>query len=835
MSSNQPPRRTSRITPLRLAVALGLALCAACALQLAAQVVPAERAFFSAWRQAGYPGDIPSPDRIISIRDFGALGNGVANDQPAVVAALAALAGAPGVVFFPAGTYLLRAPVNLPSGAVLRGQRSQTTTLRLDFLANGINVLGSVGANPTPILSGYTIHSATLTVANATGLAAGDYVEIHQDNDAAWNASTWARFGQIGRLTGVTGNILTLESPLRNTYSAALNPTLVKLYPAQNVGIENLRIERLLAGSTATDRDNRYTLHFSRAANCWVRGVEGYNTFGGHIALVYATRISVTGCYLHHAHEYDGGGSGYGVRIEYKTGECLIENNIFQQLRHAMLLQAAANGNVLGYNYSRENYWANSPDPGSLAGDIALHGNYVYANLFEGNIVQHIWIDDSHGQNGPLNTFFRNRAETRGINATSNQTAGQNYIGNEAAKNTYTFFFISRPGDGWSPRGSNNFQHGNNTESDGLQSPGTGSLADYSYYLNNTPSLPPAAPLWWTITGAIPTVGPPHERAPAKSIPASARWFAGGTLTVGPPSLARQPVGQSVMAGDACSFGVEAHGTPEARYQWYRDGMLLPGRTGDVLDFPSCRRADAGRYTCVVSDDRGSVVSAAALLEVHDTLSFTNELTTGTVGWTSRGTTRYGWVAIAPPAPSYLAADNIQGGTEIGTFTRPLPRPVAGNFDWTVSLGSLSFSQTGAGNNFLFCGLMATNGWTSSDFAGFRISGLSPFPVVARIQDGAAGVNGTAFNLAQNTEYRVEMAYAGAARSLTVTFYRTADNVLAGTSTATMPAARLQWDSFGLGNGVGLPYASDGFHLNRLRDVSFAATLPSVGTVVIVR
>lgn len=45
------------------------------------------------------------------------------------------------------------------------------------------------------------------------------------------------------------------------------------------------------------------------AANCWVRGVASYNTFCGHVALVYSTQCEVTRCCLHHAHYYGGGGA----------------------------------------------------------------------------------------------------------------------------------------------------------------------------------------------------------------------------------------------------------------------------------------------------------------------------------------------------------------------------------------------------------------------------------------------------------------------------------------------------------------------------------------------
>ncbi len=39
----------------------------------------------------------------------------------------------------------------------------------------------------------------------------------------------------------------------------------------------------------------------------------------------------------------------YGTMLHFTTGECLIENNIFEHLRHSTIVQAGANGNVFGY------------------------------------------------------------------------------------------------------------------------------------------------------------------------------------------------------------------------------------------------------------------------------------------------------------------------------------------------------------------------------------------------------------------------------------------------------------------------------------------------------
>ncbi|MCX5642081.1 MAG: glycosyl hydrolase family 28-related protein [Candidatus Omnitrophica bacterium] len=496
------------------------------------QEIPLSRTFNSAWQHAGYPGDIIIPDTMVNVRDSGALGNGTTNDQPAVAVAIASLGGTPGVIYFPSGTYLIQSPIIVPSGVVLCGQNPKDTTLLFDFTDHAIKIYGSETGLWIPLTEPVIMHENTIIISDSSSFSVGDYALIRQENDSSWNITdAWADYsaGQVVRTITIAGNTLTLESPLRHSYPLIRNPEIRRINANKNSGVDNLKLQRLLAGD-ATARDNSYTIHFSYAAQGWVRGVHSYQAFGSHIALDNSTQIEVTGCYLENAHEYDDGGSGYGVKVQSRSGECLIENNIFRVLRHSILLQAGANGNVFGYNYSRDTKSDSHP---SWAGDIALHGNYPYANLFEGNIVEHLWIDNSHnGIHGPLNTFFRNRAENCGFNMTDLNAKSQNVVGNELFRGD--FLAQIAVGNGYHFEGGDHFTYGNNTESSGLQPPGTNALADYSYYWNADPLALPIIPGWWTISDALPIIGPPRDFAPEKNNPARARWFSGGTLTVGP-------------------------------------------------------------------------------------------------------------------------------------------------------------------------------------------------------------------------------------------------------------------------------------------------------------
>ena len=159
-----------------------------------------------------------------------------------------------------------------------------------------------------------------------------------------------------------------------------------------------------------------------------------------------------------------------------------------------MLLQAGANGNVVSYNYSVNPYWDQPGFPNNAAGDLVLHGNYPYANLLEGNIVQNIVIDDSHGAQGPMNTFFRNRAEGYGLIMGSDPApTAQNLIGNEIS-NDLSLFLIY---------GSDHFLFGNNIQGD-IEPAGTQFLDDASYYMDSIP-------VYFQIPDAWPAIGVPHD------------------------------------------------------------------------------------------------------------------------------------------------------------------------------------------------------------------------------------------------------------------------------------------------------------------------------------
>jgi hypothetical protein len=82
------------------------------------------------------------------------------------------------------------------------------------------------------------------------------------------------------------------------------------------------------------------------------------------------------------------------------------------------------------------------------------------------------------------------------------------------------------------------------------------------------------------------------------------------------PEITQQPSDQTVAAGAAVSFTVVAGGTAPLSYQWRKDGVALDGATAATLTIPAVQPADAGGYSCVVTNGVGSVVSLEATLTI---------------------------------------------------------------------------------------------------------------------------------------------------------------------------------------------------------------------------
>ena len=347
--------------------------------------------------------------------------------------------------------------------------------------------------------------SQAITVANASSFSVPTFAEIQQTNDPAvmytnpgWDAS-WAQdaVGEIIRVVGKSGNQLILEEPLHFSYDPAMNPRVRTQGFIEWVGVEDLYIERL-------DTRDANTILFKNVSYAWVRGVESAWTYRSHVYAETVYRGEFRGSYFHNAHDYGSGVHGYGLKMARHTTSCLIEDNIFVSLRHSMMVQLGANGNVFGYNYSRE-----PKDPGGyIQADVSFHGHYPFYNLVEGNVVQHIAVTDWWGPGGPDNDLLRNCVQLDGIQL-DDYSHGVDVVGN-----------YLKPGNildiEWTVQDA--FVHGNLIGGQVLWDSGTPQTIPDSLYLSQKPGFFGSSS-WPSIGGG--------DLGPVCTNPAFERWNSG--------------------------------------------------------------------------------------------------------------------------------------------------------------------------------------------------------------------------------------------------------------------------------------------------------------------
>jgi hypothetical protein len=517
------------------------------------------------WENAGYPGTIPEVPNTVDVKDYGAVGDGITDDFQAIAAAIAA-APNPGGIFLPQGRYKIRSKITLTQGRILRGAGAGKTRLEFNLggsAENCIEIITYQRGDFTPVISGFHKGSTSLGVGDGSLFKPGDTAEIQQDNDPAvmytdpeWNQS-WAQdaVGQFFNVIGVAGNTLTIDRPLHLDFRPELNPRVRPNGLIDNVGIEDLHIKRLDAG-------DGHTILIKNAANCWVRRIESEYTYRSHVQITSSMNIELRENYFHHSHDYGGGGHGYGVDCSLHTTDCLIENNVFEHLRHSMMVHVGANGNVFAYNYSL--------DPFQNTGtwtpcDISIHGHYPFMNLFEGNILQEIGIGDYWGPAGPGNTFFRNRLESENIDV-MDHSHDQNIVGNELTGGSNSISIQAEV--------EGTLVHGNNENGTIRWDP---LIPDHvlpeSYYLPFKPDF--FGQMEWPSLGG-------DKALDAGTIPAKVRYESGSPV---PGSSGDSSVTiSSSGSGGSCSFTAVAHRSYLERHvqilRDFRDGLLLTNSLG---------------------------------------------------------------------------------------------------------------------------------------------------------------------------------------------------------------------------------------------------------------
>ena len=457
------------------------------------------------WEKAGVRDSIPIYATVFEFEDFMLQTGG--NADLAYRMFLDTWDRKPATLSFGKDTFRFSQPMIVPSYLVIQGAGAGQTHLVFDLGGStnaAIQIRGALGGTTLTPTAGWS-RGATHIPFDSTSIDPAWYYLDFQDSMLV--TSTWAlkTTGALYHLTpGLESHAVEAHTPLRIGVDLDQEPRFRLVHPVEGSGVECLSVIR----QDATVQQSS-TLYMDLAVDCWILGVESTLSNFAHIDIRRSAHITVRGNYLQDAHAFGGGGQGYGVVLQYGSSMCELSNTIFRRLRHAVLLQAGANGNVIAYNYSIDPFWTQTGLPANSAGDMVCHGNYPYLNLFEGNVCQNIVVDASHGRNGPHNYFFRNRADTYGIfMSPGSGTDSTHFIGNEVTSQVFLQGLYSLIGLG-------NIEYANRVR--GIIRPANTTL-DYpnSLYLHNQPP-----PFWQD--GTWPRIGI-NDISQSGSLPARDRY-----------------------------------------------------------------------------------------------------------------------------------------------------------------------------------------------------------------------------------------------------------------------------------------------------------------------
>lgn len=359
---------------------------------------------------AGVSQGFPEPTYSIVLHPDATNGSAAQDDAARINEAIRT-ATPPAEITLRAGIYRIQRPIVLKSGVVLRGEGIRKTILLSTRPGYCVLMCGTADPTEVDVRAGATRGSDLLEVADATGFAPGDILKVtaaRPDGKAEYRVFR----GQVVRLEAVEPPAgLHLDRPLRISFQSPTGARVRRLRPIRFAGLEALTIEKCPPDPQDANAAVGHTITVDKAVDCRIRDCELSHARTSHIWVTDSARVTVEGCYLHHGWSY-AAGFGYGICLADYVSDCLVINNTFDTLRHAMIVKAGANGNVFAYNFSVHNNPQRNKDDSC---DFSAHGFYAHANLVEGNVLQFAQSSDHFGPSGPLMTFFRNRVEGTGI------------------------------------------------------------------------------------------------------------------------------------------------------------------------------------------------------------------------------------------------------------------------------------------------------------------------------------------------------------------------------------------------------------------------------------
>lgn len=261
-------------------------------------------------------------DRYLSpgtpVSEYGAVGDGVTDDAPAIRAAVTAAAGAP-VLFEPGATYLVGTALDFTGVDVdFRCYGAEPATLYHNGQSfTPLTISGTSGVATTTATGDLSAGTFFVPVASTAGFAAGQTVTVVSDKLWYHDNRSAVYKSELNVVARVETGRLLLEDPLNDGYPVATETVTVTGHNPVRVNLENLTV-RLVSPPTGA-RGTTPAKTGIRVRYAWaptLRDVSVENAAAAGIGIDYSWRPTITGGHVHTANDYN---TGYGVSVNACT------------------------------------------------------------------------------------------------------------------------------------------------------------------------------------------------------------------------------------------------------------------------------------------------------------------------------------------------------------------------------------------------------------------------------------------------------------------------------------------------------------------------------------
>jgi len=387
------------------------------------------------WSKVGIPGGIPNRTTVCTTLNPGA--------TAAQINSAISSCSAGQVVLLNAGTYNLSSGIVFAgnSNVTLRGAGANKTFLvftggtgchgqQADVCIDGTDTnWGGGPSNTANWTAGYSKGTTQITLSSTSHLQVGNFLILDQTNDPTDTGSIYVcSYGpqggvgqtpycagelpsgggrsdrdqeQIVTVTAISGSNVTISPGLyMPNWSASKSPQAWwPTSPILSSGIEDLSLDHT---NSSIDSAGAGVVIFN-GLGCWVKGIRSLNSPRSHVRFYISPRSVVRDSYFYGTR--NAASQSYGVE-DYPSSDSLIENNIFEHVTAPQMMNGAASGDVIGYNFSINDYYGVSAN--FLQQSAWMHSGGIDNILLESNDGAGLASDLIHGTHQFL-TAFRNR------------------------------------------------------------------------------------------------------------------------------------------------------------------------------------------------------------------------------------------------------------------------------------------------------------------------------------------------------------------------------------------------------------------------------------------